>query len=356
MSNITGNKRNVDDTLNANKKSKTLLPPPPPANVLPPPQENNLLPPPPANVLPPPQENNLLPPPSANVLPPPPASVLPPPPPPPASVLLPPPPPRETSVSRVNKKPKTKKNVKINNTIRIRRAPKYITEYTMNFKKPGQDYNSPKHINGESPSASEYQLESSEEGTLKPMSPETILKPLASEYRAIYLLSIGNNTIPIVDNKGQSYVLLYEPTENIKNIYEDAIDGLNNNELHILSHNGLTRIAIDMVKDKVIRDKEGNIKKIKKQIYFGRTYYEENDGILKKKFRKFGVYGNSIKLKAYQKFIQTSGSDGENYFYVVIELNNTISGGSKSTEGSEYSDSLKKHSKKRLTKTIKNKK
>ncbi len=301
MSNITGNKRNVDDTLNANKKSKTLLPPPaPPASVLPPP---------PANVLPPPPE----------------------------------------------------KKVKFDETITTKSAPKYITEYTMNFKKPGQDYNSPKHINGESPSGSEYQLENSEEGKLKPMSPEKILEPLASEYRGIYLLAIGNNTIPIVDNKGQSYALLYEPNEMVKNIYEDAIDSLNNNELHIQSHNGLRRIAIDMVKDKVIRDSEGNVKEIKKQIYYGRAPFSSN--------RVFKKFNNNNKLITYRKIIQQNGS---NYFYVVIELNNTISGGfrtfgSDRREQSSLKKRSKKHSKKRLItktsretkfplKTIKNKK
>jgi hypothetical protein len=308
MSNITGNKRNVDDTLNANKKSKTLLPPPPPASVLPPPP--------------------------ANVLPPPPASVLP------------------------------ENRVKFDETITTKNAPTYITEYTMNFKKPGEEYNYPKHINGESPSGSEYQLESSGKEKLKPMSPEKILEPLASEYRGIYLLAIGNNTIPIVDNKGQSYALLYEPNEMVKNIYEDAIDGLNNNELHIQSQNGLRRIAIDMVKDKVIKDSEGNVKEIKKQIYYGRAPFSSN--------RVFKKFNNNNKLITYRKIIQQNGS---NYFYVVIELNNTISGGFR-TFGSDRRErsslkgnfvSLKKRSKKRLItkisretkfplKTIKNKK
>jgi hypothetical protein len=193
------------------------------------------------------------------------------------------------------------------------------------YLKEGQDYNSPKHINGESPSGSEYQLESSEEGTLKPMLPETVLQPIPDDYKIIYLLAIGNNNIPIVGIDNHKYELLYENEELVQNIYNDAVKELNRNHLHIMTPNGLRSLATDMVKE----------------INVGRANAKG----------KFIHFKTTAPLKRYHKILQQSGSQGKNYFYVVFEYR--ISGGSK---GAFAKSTFKKHSKKRLTKTIKNKK
>lgn len=224
-----------------------------------------------------------------------------------------------------NKKHKSNKRIQFNETKRVRKAPKYIKEFGMEFAGPGAEYTMPAFENEVSPDA--YQLDNSEEGSMKALSPEAPLKPLSDDYRAIYMISYNNNNYQVVDKYGQNYAMLYNPDDSIRDAYTDAIgalDGTNDN-IFINISNRLIRITHDMVKNTSDQEKHRIGKD--KRIDIGRAN-------AKGEFKTFNL---NNKFKTYQKIVQQSGSQGTDYLYVVIELNQKRGGSKRSNKRSNKS-------------------
>jgi hypothetical protein len=221
-----------------------------------------------------------------------------------------------------HKKHKSNKRIQFNETKRVRKAPKYIKEFGMEFAGPGAEYTLPTFENEVSPSA--YQLENSEEGSLKTLSPEAPLKPLSEDYRAIYMILHNNNNYQVVDKYGQNYAMLYNPDDSIRDAYIDvigALDGTNDN-IYVNISNRLIRITHDMVKNTSEQEKQRT--GTDKQINIGRANANGE-------FKNFNLKN---KFKTYQKIVQQSGSQGTDYLYVVIELNQKRGGSKRSNKRS----------------------